>query len=107
MNPDIAALLLIFGVHLIALVVIVGPLARSAGRDRDDADGGGPADDDGGGGSKRPPIGPTAPRPRGDLPLPDAVPARLRLRGPDLLADQYSFARRGEPRPQPGRRIRR
>jgi hypothetical protein len=106
-NGDIAALLLIFGVHLIALAIIVGPLARSAVRERDDADGGGPSDDDGGGGSKRPSIGPTRPRPRGDLPLPDAAPARVRLRGPGLLADQYSFARRGEPRPVPGRRIRR
>jgi hypothetical protein len=106
-KPDIAALLLIFGVHLIALVIIVGPLARSAARDRDDPDGGGPADDDDGGGSKRPPIDPTPPRPRGDLPLPDAAPARVRLRGPGLLADQYSFVRRGEPRPAPGRRIRR
>lgn len=43
-------------------------------------------EDDGGGNDRRlpePPRGPTG----GGLPLPDAVPARVRLRGPGRLAD--------------------
>jgi len=44
-------------------------------------------EDDGGGGNDR--LGPVAPEsPRGGgFPLPDAVPARVRLRGPARLAD--------------------
>jgi hypothetical protein len=47
----------------------------------------GEEDEDGGGGSDR--LGPTAPRgPRpGGIPLPDATPARVRLREPGRLAD--------------------
>lgn len=46
-----------------------------------------PEDDDGGGGNDRvPPTQPRGPRP-GGIPLPDAVPARVRLRGPARLAD--------------------
>ncbi len=96
-SGDVVALLLIGAVHLIAIAVIVVPLARAASDD--DPDGSGGSDDDGGGGSRRPEVGPTRPRPRGDLPLPDATPARMRLRGPGRLADAYRPPRRREPAP--------
>lgn len=46
-----------------------------------------PQDDDGGGGNDR--VAPEPPRDpsTGGLPLPDAVPARVRLRGPGRLAE--------------------
>jgi len=45
-------------------------------------------DDGGGGGGNVPPESPAPNRPRdGGLPLPDAVPARVRLREPGRLAD--------------------
>jgi hypothetical protein len=103
-NPDVVALLLIGAVHLIAIAVIVFPLARAAS-DGEDSENQGGSDEDGGGGSRRPHVGPTRPRPRGDLPLPDAAPARLRLRGPGRLADAYDWPRRREP--APARHVRR
>lgn len=75
-------------IHLIALSlvgVLLWGAARSRARDEtgcSDADSG---DDEGGGGGndrRRPPD-----RPRGGPPLPDADPARVRLRGPARLAD--------------------
>ena len=99
MSGDVAALLLIFGVHLIALAIIVGPLARSAPATEETDGASGESDEDGGGGSRRPHPARESPRPRGDLPLPDAAPARLRLRGPGRLADAYTvLARRGDAR---------
>lgn len=69
-------------------------------------------DDDGGGGNDR--LGPDAPQPDprpGGLPLPDAVPARVRLRGPGRLADLTPPAERRPshppvPSPTPARRER-
>ncbi|HEX4805998.1 MAG TPA: hypothetical protein VFU94_08865 [Conexibacter sp.] len=64
----------------------------------------GEEDDDGGGGNDR--IGPVAPKgPRGGgIPLPDAVPARVRLREPARLADLLPPApRRREHAPMPTR----
>ncbi len=64
----------------------------------------GEEDDDGGGGNDR--LGPIAPQgPRGGgIPLPDAVPARVRLREPARLADLLPPARRRrEHAPAPAR----
>lgn len=61
-------------------------------------------DDGGGGGNDR--VGPVPPRgPRGgwDLPLPDAVPARVRLREPRRLADLLPPRPRREHAPAPAR----
>lgn len=61
-------------------------------------------DEDGGGGNDR--LGPAAPRgPRpGGIPLPDAVPARVRLREPARLADLLpGWQRRREHAPAPAR----
>ncbi len=52
-----------------------------------------PQGDDGGGPPRDPP-----PRPLGGPPLPDATPARIRLRGPARLGDVRSRPRRREPR---------
>jgi len=102
-SGDVVALLLIGAVHLIAIAVIVFPLTRASSDGEDPDNPGG--SDDGGGGSRRPEVGPTRPRPRGNLPLPDAAPARLRLRGPGRLADSYDWPRRREP--APARHVRR
>lgn len=61
-------------------------------------------DDGGGGGSDR--IGPRVPGgPRGGgVPLPDAIPARVRLRGPGRLGDMLPrFDRRPTHAPEPVR----
>jgi hypothetical protein len=70
----------------------------------------GEEDDDGGGGSDR--LRPTPPRPPrpGGIPLPDAVPARVRLRDGRRLAELLpGFERRPAHRPlpqrQPARRV--
>lgn len=63
-------------------------------------------DEDGGGGSdRRPPIAPRGPRPGEGLPLPDAAPARVRLREPARLADLLPGRRprRPEHAPEPAR----
>lgn len=66
----------------------------------------GEEEDDGGGGNDR--VHPTPPRgPRGgwdpSLPLPDAVPARVRLREPVRLADLIPARGRREHAPTPTR----
>src|SRR5919107_4373898 len=87
MSPD-EELMLIFGaLHLVALalgVLLFVMFLRS-----DAADGGdGPEEDEGGGGggsdriSDRPKVSPS-----GGLPLPDAEPAPVRLRGHERLRD--------------------
>jgi hypothetical protein len=62
-------------------------------------------EDDAGGGSDRLPRTPRAPGPGGiPLPLPDAVPARVRLRDAGRLAELLpSFERRPAHRPLPQR----
>ena len=76
---------MVAGMHLLGIVCAV-VLILPALRDRPEPPqppGGG---SDGGGGLRRPsPVFPV--RPLGGLPLPDAVPARVRLRGPARLAD--------------------
>ena len=105
MNGDLVALLLIFAAHLIALAVVIGPLLRSP-RPPDEPGEADSSDDDGEGGSRRPFGTPLGPKPRGDLPLPDAVPARMRLRGPGRLADAYRFDRSRDPAPARHRPVR-
>lgn len=58
-------------------------------------------EDDGGGGNDR--VRPTPPRgPRGGgIPLPDAIPARVRLREPGRLADLLPAPRRRREHPAP------
>ena len=104
MTPD-QELMLIFGaLHLVALVlggVLFVMFLRSdtvevyEPPDEDD-------DGSGGGGNDRTGPRPARPRSGGGLPLPDAVPARSRLRGHERLADlQPRHERR--PAREPGR----
>lgn len=89
MTPD-EELMVIFGaLHVIALalgVVLFMMFLRS-----DSTSSWKPPEDDeggGGGGNDRLPSTPK-PRPTGGVPLPDADPARARLRGPGKLRDSY------------------
>jgi hypothetical protein len=77
---------------VIALLVLVPPVVLYL---RDSSASGPPnsdGDDDGGGGGTDPPA-PPADRPGGGIPLDDATPARVRLRGPGRLAER--LPRRG------------
>ena len=90
MVPD-TKLMVLFGVlHLIGLVLATGLLVmfvrtdivESSPQQADDGDGG-----SGGGGNDRVhPRAPSGPR-GGGVPLPDAVQSRMRLRGPERLAE--------------------
>jgi hypothetical protein len=100
MTPD-EELMVIFGaLHLIALalgVVLFMMFLRS-----DTTSSWKPPDDDeggGGGGNDRLPSTPK-PRPTGGVPLPDADPARARLRGHDKLRDAYPRPLRRPAHPQ-------
>ena len=86
MSGDAQLMLMIAGMHLLGLVCAAA-LLLPALRDRPD---GRPGSDGGsGGGGGRGPSHPLAPttRPGGGLPLPDADPARVRLRDHRRLTD--------------------
>ncbi len=84
MSSAAQLVLMVGGMHLLALIGAV-LLILPALRDRPEPPQP-PGGSDGGGGLRRPsPESPVSPR--GGLPLPDAVPARVRLRGPARLAD--------------------
>jgi hypothetical protein len=94
MSPD-EELVVIFGaLHLVALllgIVLFVMFVRSG----PESDGNPPEDEGGGGGNDRLPDRPPTTSPRGGLPLPDAEPPPVRLRGHERLADL---------RPRPERR---
>jgi hypothetical protein len=103
MSPD-DELMLIFGIlHLVALVLgvvlFVMFLSSDARSDRNPPD-----DDDSGGGNDRLGDRPKT-SPPGGIPLPDAEPSPVRLRGYGRLADAHRRERRRTVEPaQPGRR---
>jgi hypothetical protein len=106
MSPD-AELMLIFGtLHLIALalgavlfVMFLRSESTKPWQPPDEDDGGG-----GGGGNDRLPGRPKS-SPPGGLPLPDAVPASVRLRGHERLRDlRPQRVRRPAREPAPQRR---
>ena len=79
MSPEVLALGLIAAVHVVAMIVLFAALPGGRGMHWWPTD-----EDSGGGGGDPPPAPPRPPEPPrgGDgLPLPDAVPAGLRLRG--------------------------
>jgi hypothetical protein len=87
MPPDGELVIIFASLHLVALVlggVLFAMFLHSGPRQA-----GGPPEDDeeGGGGNDR--VGDQPPRtsPSGGIPLPDADPAPVRLRGPGRLAD--------------------
>ena len=104
MSPGDQLVLMIAGLHTVALIFAF-MLIIPALRDRPEPPrrpGGG---SDGGGGRRVPPY-PQPPYGPGGLPLPDAEPARVRLREPGRLADQRPPRPRRparEPERQPSR----
>jgi hypothetical protein len=108
MAPDDGLIVIFASLHLVALL-LGGALfamflradAKSHQHDPDDEDEGG-----GGGGNDRL-TGPPKTSPSGGLPLPDAEPAPIRLRGPGRLSDlRPRRVRRAPAHPQPARRPR-
>ena len=106
MSEGVQLILWIAGVHLlgfIAVAVLMLPALRE-----DPGQSGGQYSDDSDEGWGRPPrTPPTRPTPpRGGIPLPDAVSAGVRLRGPGRLAEQSPRERRPvrEPARRPARR---
>lgn len=94
MGDETLLVALLSGLHLLGFgfaAVLLLPLLRD---ERIVPTARGEEDDDGGGGNDR--VRPTpSPGPRGGgLPLPDAVPARVRLREPARLADLLPAPRR-------------
>ena len=86
MSGETQLLLTIAAVHVVALGCILVLILPALGDQQDRpprTDGG---SDDGWGNQPRRPLGPSE-RPGGGLPLPDAQPARVRLRGHERLGD--------------------
>jgi|SRR5579884_3528273 len=85
MDPDLEFVLMVSGIHLLGLGVAAMLLWHFVHTDPDERRDG---DSDGGGGGNVLPEPPVPVRPRGGgLPLPDAAPARVRLREPAKLGD--------------------
>jgi hypothetical protein len=102
MKGDLQLMLWIAGVHLLGLgcvAVLLIPALKDNQAPPRRSDG--ESDDGWGRGPKRPPT-PPAP-PRGGIPLPDAVPARARLRDHGRLSEQLPRRAR-RPAREPARR---
>jgi hypothetical protein len=85
MDPGVQLLIWIAGVHFVGFVA-VAVLVLPAMRDEPGPPNlGGESDDGWGRGPSTPPTRPTPPR--GGIPLPDAVQASVRLRGPGRLSE--------------------
>ena len=79
-------MVMIAAVHLIGLACVAALIIPALRGDQNPSPPPDSGSDDGRGNDRRPPTGP--PRgPIGGIPLPDAIPARVRLRGPARLAD--------------------
>lgn len=89
MTEGVKLILWIAGVHILGLAC-VGVLLLPALRDDPASQWGGEGEsDDGWGGGPRPPS-PRPERPTGGIPLPDSVPAGVRLRDHDRLGDKLA-----------------
>jgi hypothetical protein len=94
--PQIGGVNVLGAVYLVIILALVfGPMllgrrGQSPGQSDSDSDGGG------GHGPSRPPPPPNTPG--GGIPLDDAAPARVRLRGHDRLADLLPARARRRPR---------
>lgn len=106
MAGDVELMLLVAGMHLLALVcaaALILPALRNGPDLPPRRDGG--SDDGWGRGPRRPPTAPED-APRGGLPLPDALPASVRLRDHRRLGDLLPRRERRparEPERQPDR----
>jgi hypothetical protein len=96
-SPDTELVVLLGGLHLIGLafvsMLLVMFLRSDAERERSAQEDDGFSDDGGGGSDRLAPTPPTRPG-GGNVPLPDAAPARRRMRGPGRLADDWRPRRR-------------
>jgi hypothetical protein len=102
MAGDAQLMLMIAGMHLLGLgcaALLLIPALREGPNFPKGFDPG--SDDDGGHGPRRPPERPDPPR--GGIPLPDAIPARVRLREHGRLADRLPQHER-RPAREPARR---
>lgn len=103
MSGDLELMLMIAGMHLLGLVcaaALILPAMRSEPGLPPRPDRG--SDDGWGHGPPKPPSQPSD-RPRGGLPLPDAEPARIRLRDHRRLGEQLPHRER-RPAREPERR---
>ena len=103
MSEGVQLVLWIAGVHFVGFLC-VAVLMLPALREDPDGTGGNSWADEGDEGWGRPPqTPPSRPTPpRGGIPLPDAAPAGIRLRGPGRLGDAHPLPRR--PVREPARR---
>jgi hypothetical protein len=88
MSGESQLMLMIAGVHLLALVCVAVLLVPAFRETPDSSEP--PPDqgtDEGWGNQRRQPPGPSK-HPEGGIPLPDALPARVRLRDHDRLGDR-------------------
>ena len=102
MTGDVQLLLWIAGVHLLGLgcvAVLLIPALKDSPNPKRRSEG--ESDDGWGRGPKRPPKPPTPPR--GGIPLPDAIQARVRLREPGRLSERLPQRER-RPAREPARR---
>jgi hypothetical protein len=105
MSEGAQLMLWIAGVHLVGVAcvaVLLFPALKDTPAPKPRRDG--ESDEGWGRGPKTPPTPPASPR--GGIPLPDAVPAGVRLRGPGRLSDQRPSRERRparEPTRQPVR----
>lgn len=107
MSGDVQLLLVIAGIHIFGFVAVAVLMIPALHEGWGTPPGGSGSDSDGGGGSgpRWPPVAPPS-SPSGGLPLPDAVPARVRMREPGRLAELLP-ARERRPAREPERQPRR
>jgi hypothetical protein len=86
MSEGVQLILWIAGVHLIGFLCVAVLLLPALREDPDNGQSFDDGDDGGGRPPRRPPTQPSPPR--GGIPLPDAVPAAVRLREPGRLGDR-------------------
>src|SRR5579875_1761208 len=104
MSDGVQLVLWIAGVHLIGFVCVAVLMLPALREDPDQSGGSWDEGDDGWGRGPRTPPSPPAP-PRGGIPLPDAVPASVRLREPARIGDKLPPRERRPARePAPTRR---
>jgi hypothetical protein len=107
MTEGVKLIFWIAGVHILGLAcvaVLLLPALRDDSANPTWSDG--EADDGGGGGAKTPPSRPEPPS--GGIPLPDSVPAGVRLRDHDRLGDKLPLRERRpvrEPVREPAPRV--
>lgn len=109
MGANTELVVLVFALHLVGLglatlLLVVFARSENPSPERDSDEG----EDGGGGNERRPPRDSSGPG-GGGVPLPDAIPARVRLRAPGRLGELVRDRQRRpvrDPRPLPRRPVR-